>query len=201
MKKSVKSTKRKDFSNVNTNPVYDMIAEVTAEPEEKTPKKAAPFAQEIYKVQEIYNLQSEQEFLKRQENLRALEMQKAQETLDAQTTHNAQEKPKTHNTQDSCYEYSTKNPEINTKKQYKSRKTYTDTEIEESLLSLKTSGKKGVKLPRINLAFSPDVYNFIKVMAQVRGQNLTQFVNDVLRESMHAHDDIYKKALEFRNSL
>ena len=112
---------KKDFSNINTNPVYDVIAEAV----EETPGK----------------------------------------------------------------------------KRYKDRKTYTEEETAAALESLKTSGKKGVKLPRINLAFTPANYEFIKVMAQVRGQNLTEFVNDMLREARESHADLYEKAIEFRNSL
>lgn len=87
------------------------------------------------------------------------------------------------------------------KKQYKPRRTYNAEEAAEAMESLQTAGKKGVKLPRINLAFTPANYEFCKIMAQVRGQNLTEFVNDILREARETHADIYKKAIEFRNSL
>lgn len=87
------------------------------------------------------------------------------------------------------------------KKAYKDRKTYTAEETLEALNNLQTAGRKGVKLPRINLAFTPDNYEFIKIMAQVRGQNLTEFVNDVLKEARESHADTYQKAIDFRNSL
>ena len=83
----------------------------------------------------------------------------------------------------------------------KPRKTYTEQEKAEFLRTLNTAGKKGVKLPRINLAFSPEVYEFIKTMSRVRGENLTEFVNMVLQEYMEEHRDVYEKALEFKNSL
>lgn len=88
-----------------------------------------------------------------------------------------------------------------TKKQYKPRRTYTAEEAEEAKDSLHTAGKKGVKLPRINLAFTPANYEFCKVMAQVRGQNLTEFINDILSTARTEHADIYNKAIEFRKSL
>jgi hypothetical protein len=88
-----------------------------------------------------------------------------------------------------------------TKRKYKSRKTYTEKEAAEALENLQTAGKKGVKLPRINLAFTPANYEFIKIMAQVRGQNLTEFVNYMLREARENHADVYNRAIEFRNSL
>lgn len=92
-------------------------------------------------------------------------------------------------------------PAAGSKKKYKPRKTYTEAEAAAALDSLQTAGKKGVKLPRINLAFTPANYEFIKIMAQVRGQNLTEFVNDMLREARESHADLYQKAIEFRNSL
>lgn len=83
----------------------------------------------------------------------------------------------------------------------KKRKTYTEEETEALLQTMKTAGHKGLKLPRINVAFAPDVYNYITIMAQVRGQSTTQFINHVLRLNMEQHQDIYQKAIEFRNSL
>ena len=92
-------------------------------------------------------------------------------------------------------------PAAANKKQYKPRKTYSEEEAAAALDSLQTAGRKGVKLPRINLAFTPANYEFIKIMAQVRGQSLTEFVNDMLREARESHADLYQKAIEFRNSL
>lgn len=141
--------KKKDFSSVNTNPVYSAIAEAT----EQLPGQMT--------IDTAGNITEEQ-------------------APAAQEIQEAAEEPK---------------------KQYKQRKTYTEAEAQEALESLQTSGKKGVKLPRINLAFTPANYEFIKVMAQVRGQNLTEFVNDILREARENHADIYEQAINFRKSL
>jgi len=140
--------KKKDFSSVNVNPVYDAIAEAT----EQLPGQMAIDATGAIITEET-------------------PAQDAQEVIEEQ------------------------------KKQYKPRKTYNAEETLAALESLQTSGKKGVKLPRINLAFTPANYEFIKTMAQVRGQNLTEFVNDMLTEARTSHADIYEKAIEFRNSL
>lgn len=83
----------------------------------------------------------------------------------------------------------------------KPRKTYTEQEAAQILQNMQTSGRKGLKLPRINLAFTPEMHEYITTMSRVRGENLTQFVNHVLQEHMEAHRDIYEKAIEFRNSL
>lgn len=140
--------KKKDFSAVNVNPVYNAIAEATA-PTEQLPGQLAII----------------------DTNGTIAEETPAADAQEAQ------------------------------KKQYKPRKTYNAEEAAEAMDSLQTAGKKGVKLPRINLAFTPANYEFCKIMAQVRGQNLTEFVNDILREARETHADIYEKAIEFRNSL
>lgn len=137
------TNKKKDFSNINTNRVYDTIAEATA---------AGDSSEQLPGQMVITDIEG-----------------------------NIAEEP--------------------TKKKYKDRKTYSAAEQLVFLEAMQTSGKKGVKLPRINLAFTPANYEFIKIMAQVRGQSLTEFVNDMLTEARTQHADIYEKAIEFRNSL
>lgn len=81
------------------------------------------------------------------------------------------------------------------------RKEWDNESGEQYLMNLETAGRKGLKLKRINMAFAPDVYEFIQVMARVRGETLTEFVNKSLRNYRDEHDEVYKKAIEFRKSL
>lgn len=81
------------------------------------------------------------------------------------------------------------------------RKTYTEAAAAEFLASLKTAGRKGVKLPRINMAFTPELFDYIKTMARVTGMTQTEFVNNVLAQYKAEHMEQYAKAVEFRNSL
>ena len=60
--------------------------------------------------------------------------------------------------------------------------------------NLRTQGVAGAKLPRINLAFDPDVYDYIRIMAGVRGQTMTQFVNDILQKSIADNEEVYAQA-------
>lgn len=83
----------------------------------------------------------------------------------------------------------------------KPRKTYTEQEAAEIMQTMNTAGRKGVKLPRINLAFAPDVYEYVKTMSMAAGMNYTTFVNMVLRQHMEEHADKYQQAIDFRNSL
>lgn len=81
------------------------------------------------------------------------------------------------------------------------RKTYTEAEAAEFLSTLKTAGRKGVKLPRINMAFTPELFDYIKTMARVSGITQTEFVNSVLAQYKAEHSEQYEKAVEFRKNL
>lgn len=54
--------------------------------------------------------------------------------------------------------------------------------VEEVEASMKTQGKKGEKLPRINLALSEDNYDFVVKMARMHGMTITKYVNIVVAE-------------------
>lgn len=83
----------------------------------------------------------------------------------------------------------------------KARKTYNAQETQELLESLNTTGRKGVKLPRINLALTPSAHDYVKVMSKISGQTYAEFINKIISEHMEKHGDVYKKAVELRNSL
>lgn len=53
--------------------------------------------------------------------------------------------------------------------------------------TVRTQGRKGKKKPRINMAFEPDVYEFILAEAQRRGMSLTQMVNELIYDQMELH--------------
>lgn len=78
---------------------------------------------------------------------------------------------------------------------------YTEQEALQYMNNLQTTGRKGLKLPRINLAFAPDVYQYIRHMSRVKGVSMTEFVDAVLRQHMDDHRDIYEKAIEFMRGL
>ncbi len=82
-----------------------------------------------------------------------------------------------------------------------SRKTYTEEERQAFMASLRTGGRKGCKLPRINMAFTPELYEYVRTMSKVSGLTLTVFLNTVLKQYMDEHREQYEKAIEFRNSL
>jgi hypothetical protein len=60
--------------------------------------------------------------------------------------------------------------------------------------ALSTRGLKGVKLPRINMAFTPSNLDFIRIMAAIRGQSMTQYVNSIIERERLENGDAYQKA-------
>ena len=65
----------------------------------------------------------------------------------------------------------------------------------------RTRGRKGVKMLRINMAFTPEVHDYIKTMARISGLNVTQFTELVFRKSMEDNAALYEQAKAFRENL
>ena len=55
-------------------------------------------------------------------------------------------------------------------------------EAKERMALMQTRGRKGVHLPRINMAFTPENHDFIKTMALVTGKTMTEFLNYIISE-------------------
>lgn len=83
----------------------------------------------------------------------------------------------------------------------KERKTYTEAEQEQFRQAGTTKGRKGCKAIRINMAFTPDVHEYIKTMARVRGESITDFTNYVFARSMEENAEVYQRAKEFVDAL
>ena len=66
--------------------------------------------------------------------------------------------------------------------------------------ALATRGRKGIKLPRINMAFTPSNLDYIRVMAAIRGQSMTQYVNDLIERERTENGEAYRKAKELTGS-
>ena len=81
------------------------------------------------------------------------------------------------------------------------RRTYTVEEMGEYQSHFQTAGRKGCKLPRMNMAFSPELYIYIQTMARANGMTLTEFVNRIVRDHKEAHIDAYNRVLELRDQL
>ena len=85
--------------------------------------------------------------------------------------------------------------------QEQGRKTYTAEQAQEMRQAGTTQGRKGCKAIRINMAFSPEIHEYIKVMARVRGESVTDFTNYVFRQSMEENAELYERAKAFQESF
>lgn len=78
---------------------------------------------------------------------------------------------------------------------------YTEAQKQKFLETGKTQGRPGVKATRINMAFYPEQYDYIKTMAQVRGQTITELVNHILKQNMEENRAIYEQAKAFKKAF
>lgn len=86
---------------------------------------------------------------------------------------------------------------IDRSKGSRSHKTASKAEAEQRIKENRTQGKKGAKMPRKNLSFTQDNYEFITKFAKCRGSNYTEFVNHIIDEYRKAHQKEFEKMLEF----
>lgn len=83
----------------------------------------------------------------------------------------------------------------------KSRKEYSGAEAEALKSKMQTQGRKGARMKRINMAFTPENHEYLAAMSRVQGESITVFLNGIIEDHRAAHADIYDKALEFRAML
>ena len=57
-----------------------------------------------------------------------------------------------------------------------------------------TQGRKGAKLPRINMAFSPQNLEYLRVMSGIRGISITKYVNTLIEQDREKNAETYEAA-------
>lgn len=75
--------------------------------------------------------------------------------------------------------------------------TATPQEAAERASKLQTQGRKGCKAIRINMAFTPENHEFIRVMAKASGRTMTEFTNLVIAAYQREHPEIMEQARHF----
>lgn len=83
----------------------------------------------------------------------------------------------------------------------KERKTYTKAEELDAMENMKTSGLKGVKMPRMNLAFKPSVYEYLNTVCAHNGMTRTQFINALIESNMKENKKLYEKIKEDKDQF
>ena len=61
-------------------------------------------------------------------------------------------------------------------------------------ISQTTQGKKGKKLPRINMAFSIQNLEYLQIISRVEGISITEYVNRLVEADKESRKDIVKQA-------
>lgn len=74
-------------------------------------------------------------------------------------------------------------------------------EAAERAAALKTQGRKGCKAIRINMAFTPENHEFIKVMAKATGRTMTEFTNLVIAAYIREHPEMMEQARAFLDTV
>ncbi|MFI3255454.1 MAG: hypothetical protein R3Y63_14135 [Eubacteriales bacterium] len=77
----------------------------------------------------------------------------------------------------------------------------TEQEKQQALSEGKTQGKRGCKLPRIHMAFTPENIDYIEVMSRLNGTTKGAFVNDLLNQHREDNGEIYQKAKNLITSM
>jgi len=66
---------------------------------------------------------------------------------------------------------------------------------------MRTQGRKGCKMARINMAFTPENHDFIKKASHYKMMNLTQFVNYIIETYRAEHAEAWERAKETAEDL
>ena len=77
--------------------------------------------------------------------------------------------------------------------------TADDAEKAERIKEGRTQGRKGCKMGRYNVAFTPENKEYIRIMAKAKGQTMTGFVNDIIAEhrTRKKNQELMQRAKDF----
>ena len=84
---------------------------------------------------------------------------------------------------------------------YKAVEADVTQEAQDEYNARNTQGKAGMKAERINMAFSPANYEFLRTMAGLHRMTITKYVNHLIEEERKRSADIYQKAKDLMNNL
>lgn len=87
---------------------------------------------------------------------------------------------------------------IGTKQEAQEQDTYEVQYVQEAQ---STQGKKGMKQPRINMAFTPENLSYLRIMAGIKGISITKYVNDLILQDREKKADTYNEAKRITESI
>lgn len=57
-----------------------------------------------------------------------------------------------------------------------------------------TQGKKGMKMMRLSVAFTPSNEDYIRTMSRIEGMSMIRYINKIIERDRQEHGDLYEKA-------
>ena len=79
--------------------------------------------------------------------------------------------------------------------------TLEDQEVFDASEERHTQGRKGMKLPRMNIALTPSQFDFVRVMSRIQGISMTNYIGYLISKEMKNNADVYQKAKELIDSV
>ena len=67
--------------------------------------------------------------------------------------------------------------------------------------ALATQGRKGCQAVRINMAFTPENYEFVRVISKASGRTMTVFVNQIIEAYRAENPELMEQARGFLDTL
>lgn len=77
--------------------------------------------------------------------------------------------------------------------------TQEEQEVHSAQNTPSTQGRKGEKLPRINMAFPPQNLEYLRIMAGIRGVSITKYVNSLIERDREQNGEIFEAAKKLIN--
>ena len=74
-------------------------------------------------------------------------------------------------------------------------------DVQKAQEALQTQGRRGYKLQRINMGFTPANLDYIRVMSKAKGLSQTQFVNQLIEKHREEAGEAYNKIKELLGNL
>ena len=71
-------------------------------------------------------------------------------------------------------------------------------ESAERAAHMRTQGRKGCKMPRLNISLTPENHEFVKVMSTVSGLSMAQFINSLIKKERESNGEDFKRAAAIR---
>ncbi len=64
-----------------------------------------------------------------------------------------------------------------------------------------TRGRKGTRMPKLNVALWADNYQYVKTVSRVVGVSMNDFINQIIQQHSERHPEILQQALDIMEKI